>query len=301
MRGSPHSVAASLEIGSAKLAAETRKANPLAKPGMWKALLGGSVVGLIVLITVVSVWASPYDPNVQTLSARLRPPVFLGGDLTHILGTDNLGRDLLSRLMAGGRISLLVGVSAVLMSCSIGIVFGLTAAYYGHWLDAILTMAAEVQLSLPSILIMIVFLAVIGPSVVTVALVLALSDWVIYARTIRAKVLVEKAKDYVTAATAMGAGDRRILFRHLLPNVFPTLMVLGTVQLGAMILFESALSYLGLGVQRPNPTWGRMVGDGQPYLLNGWWLSTLPALVIGVVVLGVNMLGDGLRALWKME
>lgn len=301
MSRSLNEVAPALEDGSSKPLPKATMSKPLMKPGMGKALVGGVLVGVIVVAAVMSIWASPFDPNAQTLSARIRPPVWMGGDTSHLLGTDHLGRDLLSRLMAGGRISLMIGASAVLMSCCIGILLGLTGAYYGKWLDSVLTMAAEVQLSLPSILIMIVFLALIGPSVITVALVLALSDWVIYARTIRAKVLVEKEKDYVVAARALGASDRRILFRHLLPNVFPTLMVLATVQLGAMILFESALSYLGLGVQRPNPTWGRMVGDGQPYLQNGWWLSTLPALTIGLVVLGANMLGDGLRQLWKME
>ncbi len=203
--------------------------------------------------------------------------------------------------MAGGRISLLVGMLAVLMSSVAGTVLGLVGGYYGRRLDSILTVAGEIQLSLPAILIIIAFLAIIGPSVFTVAIVLAVSDWVIYARTSRGRVLVEEVKDYVQAARSLGATNPRIVFRHLLPNVLATIMVVATVQLGTMILMESSLSFLGLGVQRPAPTWGRMVADGQPYLRDAWWVSTIPGLMIGVVVLAVNILGDGLRELWKME
>lgn len=269
--------------------------------GAVKALLGGTLVGLIVALTLVSPWVTPYDPNQQVLTARLRPPVLFGGDLSHPLGTDQLGRDLLSRLLAGGRISLAIGGLAVLGSTVLGGLLGLIAGHFRGAVDAVLTIAAEIQLSLPSILIILLFLALIGPNIVTVALVLSLSDWVLYARTVRSRAMVENAREYVLAARALGASDGRIIFQHLWPNVLPTVIVLAAVSLGAVILTESALSYLGLGVQRPNPSWGRMVGDGQQYLTNGWWLSTLPALTIGLVVLGVNLLGDGLRQLWKME
>lgn len=269
--------------------------------GAIKAIIGALLVGVVVLVTVLSAWVSPYEPNQQSLTARLRPPFGFGGDASHLLGTDHLGRDMLSRIMAAGRISLVIGGLAVISSTALGTVLGLYAAYHGRQVDSLLTMAAEVQLSLPSILIIMLFLALIGPNIVTVALVLALSDWVIYARTIRGKGRVEKAREYVTAARTLGASDTRIVFRHLWPNVLPTLMVLATVSLGHVILTESALSYLGLGVQRPSPSWGRMVADGQQYLSNGWWISTIPAATIGLVVLGVNLLGDGLRQLWQME
>jgi peptide/nickel transport system permease protein len=257
------------------------------------ALLVGSVVGLVLLSFVYL----PFDPNAQSLSDRLLPP----GQKGHLFGTDHLGRDVLSRLMAGGRVSLAVAAVAIVVTNGLGTISGLAAAYYGRWVDAGLTMLAEIQLSLPSILIIIVFLALIGPSVLTVALVIALSDWVVYARTMRARALVEKERDYVTAARALGAGDAHIIFRHLFPNSLPTLIVLSTAQLGSVILLESALSYLGLGVQRPNPSWGRMVADGQAYISNGWWISLVPALTIGIVVLGATLLGDGLREKWKME
>lgn len=262
-----------------------------------KILLGTLLVGSVVGLVLLSFVYMPFDPNAQSLSDRLLPP----GQKGHLLGTDHLGRDVLSRLMAGGRISLAVAAVAIVVTNGLGTISGLAAAYYGRWVDAGLTMLAEIQLSLPSILIIIVFLALIGPSVLTVALVIALSDWVVYARTMRARALVEKERDYVTAARALGAGDAHIIFRHLFPNSLPTLIVLSTAQLGSVILLESALSYLGLGVQRPNPSWGRMVADGQAYISNGWWIALVPALTIGIVVLGATLLGDGLREKWKME
>lgn len=262
-----------------------------------KILLGTLLVVCVVGLVLLSFVYMPFDPNAQSLSDRLLPP----GQKGHILGTDHLGRDVLSRLMAGGRISLAVAAVAIVVTNGLGTISGLAAAYYGRWVDAGLTMLAEIQLSLPSILIIIVFLALIGPSVLTVALVIALSDWVVYARTMRARALVEKERDYVTAARALGADDAHIIFRHLFPNSLPTLIVLSTAQLGSVILLESALSYLGLGVQRPNPSWGRMVADGQAYISNGWWIALVPALTIGIVVLGATLLGDGLREKWKME
>lgn len=263
----------------------------------WKIILGSLMVGSVVGLVLLSLVWIPYEPNAQSLTDRLLLP----GSDRHLLGTDHLGRDVLSRLMAGGRVSIAVATVAVVITNSLGTASGLTAAYYGRWVDALLTMLAEIQLSLPSILIIIVFLALIGPSILTVAIVIALSDWVIYARTMRSRALVEKERDYVTAAQALGATDRQIIFRHLLPNSLPTLIVLSTVQLGSVILLESALGYLGLGVQRPNPSWGRMVADGQNYIGNGWWISLVPAVTIGIVVLGATILGDGLRERWKME
>jgi peptide/nickel transport system permease protein len=271
------------------------------KRGGAQAAVGGALLGIIVLIAVLSLWLDPNDPNAMTLADRLRPPLGFGGDMRHILGTDAIGRDLLSRLMAGGRISLLVGSLSVLMSSTIGTFLGLVGGYYGKWRDTLLTMLAEIQLSLPAVLIIILILSVLGPTIVTVVIVLAISDWVIYARTARGRVLSEKARDYVAAARVVGASNFRIVFKHLLPNVLPTLLVVATVQLGTMILLESSLSYLGLGVARPISTWGRMVADAQPYLRDAWWASTMPGMAIGITVVAINLLGDGLRRLWKME
>jgi peptide/nickel transport system permease protein len=275
--------------------------SPLARRGMVKTIVGAILCGLVILLVAVSPWLSPYDPIKQVLTDRLHPPIFAGGAPDHLLGTDELGRDVLSRLMAGGRISLLIAALAVIGSTCVGSVLGLVGAFYGGKLDSFLTMLAEIQLSLPSILIIIVFIALVGPSVVTLGLILALSDWVVYARTMRGRALVEQAREYIMAARASGVKNRRIILRHLWPNVSSTLLVLATLSVGGVILTESALSFLGLGVQRPFPSWGRMVSDGQAYLTNGWWISTMPALVIASTVFGLNLLGDGLRQLWKME
>jgi peptide/nickel transport system permease protein len=271
------------------------------KRGAAKLVIGGGIVGLIVLVVVLSRWIAPYDPVAQSLRERLRPPVFAGGDIRHLLGTDELGRDILSRLMSGGRISLAIAALAVVGSTVLGTFLGLIGAYYGGKLDAVLTTVAEIQLAIPSILIIIIFLAVIGPSIITLGLILALSDWVSYARTMRARALVEQAREYITAARAIGARDMQIIRRHLWPNVLPTLLVLATLSVGGVILTESSLSFLGLGVQRPFPSWGRMVSDGQAYLTKAWWISGMPAAVIALTVFGLNLVGDGLRQLWKME
>lgn len=262
-----------------------------------KILVGSAMIVAVVIPTVISIFWVPHDPNATNFSALMLPPS-LG---EHLLGTDHLGRDILSRLMVGGRVSLSVAVLAVILTNSLGTLLGLSAAYYSRWLDWGLTLLAEIQLALPSILIILVFLALIGPSVLTLALVIALSDWVIYARMMRSRAMVEREREYVIAARASGASDWRIIRAHLLPNVLPTLIVLTTVLLGAVILLESSLSFLGLGVQRPNPSWGRMVADGRDYITSGWWISLSPALSIGVIVLGASILGDGLRDRWKMD
>jgi len=262
-----------------------------------KIIIGTLMIALVTAPVLVSFFWLPFDPNATEFSALLVPP----GWGEHLLGTDHLGRDVLSRLMAGGRVSLSVAVLAVIMTNSLGTVLGLLAAYFGRWLDWGLTLLAEIQLALPSILIILVFLALIGPSVLTLALVIGLSDWVIYARMMRSRAIVEGEREYVTAARALGASNTRIISRHVLPNVLPTLIVLTTVLFGSVILLESSLSYLGLGVQRPNPSWGRMVSDGRDYIVTGWWISLAPALSIGIIVLGATILGDGLRQRWKME
>jgi peptide/nickel transport system permease protein len=269
--------------------------------GAGKVLIGSLILSAIVVLCVLSDWTAPYNPNALDLKARLSPPVFAGGSFAHILGTDELGRDILSRVIAGGRTSIAIGALAVLTSTLLGTVIGLLAGYYGRMLDSFLMIAAEIQLALPSMLIIFFFLAVIGPNIITIGLVLALSDWVLYARMVRARTMVERARDYVAAARVLGAGTPRILFRHLWPNVLPTIMVVATVSLGGVILSESALSYLGLGVQRPWPSWGRMVADGQRYLHSAWWISVSPAAFIAMVVFSANLLGDGLRQLWKVE
>jgi peptide/nickel transport system permease protein len=269
--------------------------------GAGKVIAGGSILTVVAAACFLAPWLTPYPPNAVDLQARLMPPFFAGGNLGHLLGTDELGRDILSRLMMGGRTSLTIGLLAVLVSTLLGSVLGLLAGYFGRLWDAIVTIAGEIQLALPSMLIIFFFLAVIGPNIITIALVLALSDWVIYARMVRARTMVERARDYVAAAKVLGAGHGRIIAYHLWPNVMPTILVVAMISLGGVILSESALSYLGLGVQRPWPSWGRMVADGQQRLQAAWWIAVCPASAIATVVFFTNLLGDGLRQLWKIE
>lgn len=273
---------------------------PRLRRGMAKVLIGGGMAGGVVAFVAAS-WFVVGDPNAQVLSDRLAPPILFGGTFEHVLGTDQLGRDMLLRLMHGGRIDLAIGFLAILLSTALGTFLGLFSAYYGKALDAALSVMVAVQLALPTILVVLLALSVLGPSVLTMGIILALSDWVLYGRTVRARALAEKAREYVDAAKVLGYSDGRVIFRHLLPNVTPSIMVLATMSLGNMILFQASLSFLGLGVQRPYPAWGRMVSEGQAYLSDGWWISALPGLLIGMVVLGLNVLGDGLRQVWKME
>lgn len=268
--------------------------------GMTKILIGGGMAGAVVLFVACS-WVVAGDPNAQVLTERLTPPILFGGNADHVLGTDQLGRDMLLRLMHGGRIDLAIGLLAILLSTLLGTLLGLASAYYGKVLDAVMSVLVAVQLALPTILVVLLALSVLGPSVLTMGIILALSDWVLYGRTVRARALAEKAREYIDAAKVLGYGDSRVIFGHLLPNVTPSIMVLATMSLGNMILFQASLSFLGLGVQRPYPAWGRMVSEGQAYLSDGWWISAMPGLLIGMVVLGLNILGDGLRQLWKME
>jgi ABC-type dipeptide/oligopeptide/nickel transport system permease subunit len=260
-----------------------------------KVLFGGVLLLVMVGITLLAPVLSPFDPNAQTLDARLLPPAWSGGDWAHPLGTDHLGRDILSRIMYGGRISLLIGAAAVLVSGTVGITVGLVCGFYGGRIDSLVMRAADVQLAFPQILLVILVLVLLGRSLPAIIVVLALADWVIYARLVRGRLLVERQREYVEAARALGAGGMRIMFKHLLPNLASLIIVIATLQLALMILLESSLSYLGIGVQPPTSSWGRMLNDGQPYMAVAWWVSTLPGLAIVFTVLGVNFLGDGLR------
>lgn len=260
-------------------------------------VIGGCMIGLMVLLSIISFFYTPYDPNVTSLRERLLPP-FSGG---HILGTDNLGRDIFSRMMKGGTVSLSIATLAIVGTTIIGAVLGLLAGYFGGTWDAMFNMLAEIQNSIPMMLLVIIFLAVFGPSIFTVAIVLAVADWVTIFRTVRSRTLVEKKQDYITACKAMGASDARIIFQHLLPNTATTIIVMSTLIIGTVIITEANLSYLGVGVERPNPSWGRMISDGQSYLDLAPWISICPAISVIVSVIGINMLGDGLRKMTKME
>jgi peptide/nickel transport system permease protein len=286
------------ELASAGLARKRTMLRRVVRP---RIVIGALLLLTMVAATALAPWLSPHDPNHQALTERLRPPAWAGGTATYLLGTDQLGRDILSRIMYGGRVSLLIGVSAVLVSGTLGIATGLLSGFYGGRIDAVAMRVADVQLAFPQMLLVILVLVMLGRSLAAIVLVLAIADWVIYARLVRGRLMVERQQEYVEAARAIGASNGRIIIRHLLPNVASLILVIATLQLALMILLESSLSYLGIGVQPPASSWGRMLNDGQPYMAVAWWISTLPGLAIVVTVLGVNLLGDGLREAFGIE
>jgi peptide/nickel transport system permease protein len=260
------------------------------------ALFGFLVVAAVVLIALLAPLISPFDPLEQDIGQRLRPPGWQDEQgRVHPLGTDHLGRDITARIIFGSRIALLVGLSAVLISGVLGMLIGLLAGYFGGRVDDLLMRIADVQLAFPFILLAIAVIGVLGPSLRNIIIVIGVSSWVVYARVVRSEVLSIREREYVQAAIALGSRDGRIIRRHVLPNTFTPWLVVATLDMARVIVIESALSFLGLGVQPPTPTWGGMLADGRVYLSTAWWLATFPGLAILVTVLGINLLGDGLR------
>lgn len=257
--------------------------------------LGLGIVVLVSLTAVLAPWISPHDPSRQNLAAFLQPPVWISGNWQYVLGTDILGRDVLSRLIYGARVSLLVGVSAVAMAGTIGVLLGVTAGYLGGAVDALVMRLADIQLVLPTLVLAVALAAALGPGLATVVFVLGVTGWVRYARLIRGQTLAIRNQEYVEAARAVGSPASRIVLRHLLPNVSTTIIVIASLEIASMIIAEASLSYLGLGLQPPTPSWGGMVAEGRDYLAAGWWVATFPGLAIVITVLGFNLFGDWLR------
>jgi peptide/nickel transport system permease protein len=251
---------------------------------------GACVVGLAVLAAVIGPWLVPYDPSAQELALRLEGPSRL-----HWLGLDELGRDILARVMSGARISLFVGLVVVSVSASIGAVMGAFAGYYGGIVDEAISRVIDILLAFPGLLLAIALVAVLGPSLTNVVIALSLIGWVGYARVARAQVLQAREFEYVVAARAIGAATPRILIRHVLPAALPALIVQATLGMGGAILSEAALSFLGLGVQPPTPSWGAMLNYGRVHVLDAPHLTVFPGLAVALVVLGLNLLGDSLR------
>jgi len=266
----------------------------------WLALIG------LVIITTVSVMAlmadkvATKDPTRIDIMARLKPPGYVHprSGLTMWLGTDHLGRDVFSRIIYGSRISLAVSVPAVILSGGIGLTLGLLAGFYRGWLDVIVMRLVDLQLAFPFILLALSIVALLGPSLPNIIMVFAITAWPVYARTVRGMVLALQEQEFVVAEIALGASNNRIMFNHLLPNLLNPLLVLASFEVARMILLESALGYLGLGVQPPTPTWGNMLADGRDYIRDAWWIAMFPGLAIMVTAAGVNFLGDGLRDLF---
>jgi peptide/nickel transport system permease protein len=260
-----------------------------------RAMFGLGITLLAILSALVPDLLSPHDPLKQQILARLQAPVWMTGDPSYLVGADAVGRDLLSRMIHGARVSMGVGIASVLVAGVTGTLLGLAAGHFGGVIDAVLMRAVDTWYAVPTLVLAIAVAVVLGPGIVNVIIVLGFTTWVVYARIVRGQVLAVRGMDYVTAARVVGAGDGRIMFRHLLPNVTTSLIVVATQQVAAMILFEASLSFLGLGVQPPTPTWGGMVADGRNYVTTAWWASTIPGLAIVLTVLGINLLGDWLR------
>lgn len=258
--------------------------------------------GLIVLVAIVLVALSaplivPFDPGAQDILNRLLPPLSRSPAGLHVLGTDALGRDLLSRVIMGSRVSLLVGVAAVVVSGAVGVTLGLIAGYEGSYLGRILMGLADVQLAVPFLVLILAVVAVLGASLFNLIVVLGLAHWVQYARVVRAETLVLREREFVQAAQALGARTSRILLRHLFPNVASSIIVISSLLVARMILYEATLSFLGLGVPSSIPTWGGMISDGRNYMANAWWVAAIPGLAIFVTVVSINLVGDRLRDL----
>jgi peptide/nickel transport system permease protein len=260
--------------------------------------VGALIVGLVIVAALAAPLLVTTDPIDQDLTVVLRPPFWMeDGSVRHPLGTDHLGRDVYSRLVYGARISLTISVLAALLGAAAGVAAGLVAGYLGGWLDAVIMRIVDLNLAFPLILLALAVVALLGASLRNLIIVMAITTWMIYARVVRGLTLALREQEFVQAIRALGAHDRRIIARHVLPNVLPPVMVIWTLEVARVILMESALSFLGLGVPPPTPTWGRMLAEGRDYLTVAGWISIFPGIAIMVTVLGINFLGDGLRDL----
>ena len=255
------------------------------------------ILGFIVFVAVFADVLAPYDPQLGTLSLRFRPPAWEhGGSMAHLLGTDHVGRDVLSRLIFGARVSIIVGFTAVIVAGIIGTGLGIMSGYLGGWVDQVIMRVTDTWLALPALTFAIFLTAIFGPSELNIIVILGAVYWTRYARVIRGEVLSLKEREFVRLAIVAGCSKRTIMLRHILPNVLNSAIVLGTLMLGVVIVTEAALSFLGVGVPPPKPAWGLMLSDGKKGLMVGyWWLTVLPGTCIMLMVLSANLLGDWLR------
>ncbi|MBX3499246.1 MAG: ABC transporter permease [Alphaproteobacteria bacterium] len=252
---------------------------------------------VIVVVAILADVLAPYDPQIGSLSRRFRPPFWQeGGSMAHLLGTDHVGRDVLSRLIFGARVSMIVGVTAVLFAGAVGTLLGILSGYLGGWVDQVIMRVSDAWLALPALTFAIFLTAIVGPSEMNIVIILGLVYWTRYARVIRGEVLSLKQREFVRLAVVAGCPHRVIMWRHILPNVVNSAVVIGTLMLGVVIVTEAALSFLGVGVPPPKPAWGLMMADGKQGLMVGhWWLTVLPGICIMLMVLSANLLGDWLR------
>ncbi len=282
------------------MAAAVLKASnpPLVRRRRWPPASVLAGMGFLVVVALVATFAplvAPHPPARIALADRLSPPAFAGGTWIHPLGTDSLGQDLLSRIIYGARVSLLVGISAVVISGVLGVTLGLICGYSGGLLDDVIMRIAEIQLAFPAILLYIAAMATLGPGLGKIILVIGVVGWVSYARVERGVVFTVREQEYVTAARAVGARTGLILRRHILPNTMAPMIVVASFSLATTVITEASLSFLGLGVPPSVPSWGSLLADGRDYLRQGWWITTFPGLAIMATVLSINLIGDWMR------
>jgi peptide/nickel transport system permease protein len=263
----------------------------------WLVAGGIGFVAALVVMAVAAPWIAPHDPVRQSLRGRLQPPSLApaADGKVHVLGTDHLGRDVLSRTVFGARVSLTVGFAAVLVGGVAGATLGVLSGFHRGWIDTVVMTVADAQLAFPFILLAIGIIAVLGPSFPTLIVVIGLSGWVAYARILRAQVLVLRSREFVEAIHGLGGSVARVVIRHIVPNVLSSLVVVATLELARAIVLEATLGFLGLGIQPPTPSWGGMIHEGREYLDSAWWISTAPGLVLMLTSLVVSRTGDYLR------
>lgn len=264
----------------------------ISKTGMFGAVL----VLLVVLIAIGAPLLTSHDPAAVNPLNRLKPPAWLeGGTAEYWLGTDNLGRDMWSRIVYGARVSLIVGMGAVIVSGIIGAILGLVSGFYGKWVDALIMRVGDAFMAIPTILFMLVVMAIVGPGITTLIFVIGVTNWVPFTRVVRSEVLSIKERDFVHAARSIGAKNGRLIVKHILPNILSSFIVICGMNVGTTIIMEASLSFLGLGIKPPDVSWGGMLSDGRQYVATSWWVATFPGLAITFTVLGVIFLGDWLR------
>jgi peptide/nickel transport system permease protein len=258
-----------------------------------KVVAGGGALALFVLASVFADWVAPHDPNKQNLLAAMTPPQYFFGP--HFFGTDHVGRDVLARCIYGARVSLAIALAVVVISGAVGVLLGVISGYFGKVIDFVIQKTVEVMWAFPPLLLAIAVLAFLGQGLSILIMALTLQRWIPFCRVTRANALTLKEREFITAARSLGASHSRIIFKHLLPNLMQSALVIGTFAMASAIIAEAALSFLGLGVPPSIPTWGGMLADGRTYISTSWWMALFPGLCIFVTVLAINMLGDALR------
>ena len=260
------------------------------------AFLGAIIVLSFILIAILAPFVAPHDPLKASIVNRLQPPFWIeGGSSTYLLGADEIGRDILSRIIYGARVSILVGLVTVAISGFLGTLLGSFAGYFRGRFDAILSRFADLLLSFPYLIFAIFLMSIVGPGFFNLIVILCFKSWVNFFRLSRGEMISEKTKEYVEAAQALGESDIKIIFKEILPNIIHSLLVLATLRVGFFIILEASLSFLGLGIQPPTPAWGSMINSGRAYMLSAWWVSTIPGIALLILVLSINLLGEGLR------